>query len=110
MEILEQFGVSSDLLRQQSSFLRAELEGLPAVYPVEVLEYGARVLAGLVLWILTAHRTALQVVRFMYVFVWREEVVHDDKVDLPAVGQLYPVQTVEAREERVRVALDVLVV
>jgi hypothetical protein len=39
-----------------------------------------------------------------------EEVVHDDKVDLAPSRQLDTVKSVEAGEQRVRVALDVLVI
>lgn len=46
----------------------------------------------------------------MDVAVRREEVVHDDKVDLLAVRELDAVEAVESREERVRIVLDVLVV
>ena len=46
----------------------------------------------------------------MDVTVWREEVVHDDEVDLAPVRELHAVQAVEAREQRVRVRLHVLVV
>ena len=40
----------------------------------------------------------------------REQVVHDDKVDLLAVRDLDPVESVELGEQGVRVPLDVLVV
>jgi hypothetical protein len=40
----------------------------------------------------------------------RKEVVHDDKVDLAAARELDAVKAVEAREEGVRVLLDVLVI
>lgn len=40
----------------------------------------------------------------------REEIVHDDKVDLLAARELDAVEAVEAGEESVGVLLDVLVV
>ena len=46
----------------------------------------------------------------MDVAVRREEVVHDHKVNLAPVRQLHAVQAIEAREQRVRVRLEVHVV
>jgi len=52
----------------------------------------------------------LEVVSFVDIAMGREEVVHDDKVDLAAARELDTVKAVEAREEGVRVLLDVLVI
>lgn len=40
----------------------------------------------------------------------REEVVHDDKVDLVTAGKFNSVQAIKSREKRVRVALDMCVI
>jgi hypothetical protein len=42
--------------------------------------------------------------------MWREQVVHNDKVNLATARQLDPMETVEPRHERMRVVLDVRMV
>ena len=89
--MLEQLRVAPDLLRQQRPLLRPELETLPAVDPIEVLEYRTRVLTCSLLRVLAPDRTSLEVVRLVDVLVRREEVVHDHKVDLAPVRELHAV-------------------
>lgn len=55
-------------------------------------------------------RTDLEIVGLVDVAMRREEVVHNHEMNLPPPRQLDPMQSVEARKERVRVLLDVLVV
>lgn len=52
----------------------------------------------------------LEVVSLVNIPMGREEVVHDDEVDLAAARELDTVKAVEAREEGVRVLFDVLVI
>ena len=52
----------------------------------------------------------LQVKCLVDVAVRREKIVHDDEVDLPAIRHLDAVQTIELRDQGVRVLLDVLIV
>lgn len=42
--------------------------------------------------------------------MWWEQVVHDDKVDFPSVRHFHSVQAVELRNQRIRIALNMLVV
>lgn len=109
-QVLEDLRVAPELLRQERALLRAQLERLLAVDPVKVLEYCAGILRGAVFGVLAADGGAFEVIRLVYVLVRGEEVVHDDEVDLAAVGKLHAVEAVEAREQRVRVTLHVLVV
>ena len=46
----------------------------------------------------------------MDVAVWWEKVVHHNKVDFASIGYLYAMQTIELREKRIWVFLDVIIV
>ena len=46
----------------------------------------------------------------MNIAVWREKIVHDNKMDLPSVGNLYPMQPVKLREKGIGVVLDMIVI
>lgn len=46
----------------------------------------------------------------MNVSMWREEVVHDNKVNLLAIRHLDAVEAVKLREERIWVLFDVIIV
>ena len=109
-QLLQQLRIPPELLCEQSAFLRAQLERLAAVDPVEVLQYRTRVLRRTLLRVLTADGRALEIVRLVDVLVRGEEVVHDHEVDFASVGKLDAVEAVEARDERVWIVLHMLVV
>lgn len=61
-ELLEEVRVTPELLGEQRTLLRTELERFAAIDPVEVLQDRARVLRGLLLGVLAANGRALEVV------------------------------------------------
>ena len=107
---LEELRVTTELLRQERTLLRAQLEHLVAVDPVEVFEDRTGVLFRLFFRVHSPDGTPLEIVRLVNVLVGREEVVHDDKVNLSAPGKLDTMQTIKARQQGVGVALDVCIV
>lgn len=110
VDLLQQLSVPPNLLRQQGSFLRAQFESPAAMYPIQVLQHCSGVDRSPLLWVLSSDRTSLEVVRLVDITMRWEEVVHDDEVDLPAVGHLDTMKTVEPRQQRVRVGLHVCMV
>ena len=46
----------------------------------------------------------------MNIPMWRKQVIHDDKVNLPTIRNLHSVQPVKLRYESVGVVLDMLIV
>ena len=106
-KLLQHFSVTSKLLRQERMFLWIELEHLDRV---EILQDCTQILSSLLFRALATDSGTLEIVRLVDIFVRREEVVHDHEVDLEAVRELNAIQTVEARQERVRIALHMLVV
>jgi hypothetical protein len=46
----------------------------------------------------------------MDILVGREEVVHDDEMDLPTTGKLHSVEPVKSADEGMRVVLDVRII
>lgn len=107
VDLLQQLSVPPNLLRQQGSFLRAQFQGPAAMYPIQILQHCSRVYRSPLFWVLSSDRTSLEVVRLVNITVRWEEVVHDDEVYLPAVGHLDTMETVEPRQQRVRVGLHV---
>ena len=102
----EELRVLFNLFDKQFPLGRSELEFLMAFQKVDVL-HDARAPVCARLGVAT-DGGALEVVRLVNVAVRRENVAHDDKVNLAAVGELDAVKAVEASEEGVRVVLHIL--
>jgi len=82
---LQELRISSELLGQQCPLFRSKFEHISAVDPVEIFENSPRVSRSFFLRILSAHGAALQVVRFVYILMWREKVVHDHEMDFASM-------------------------
>ena len=78
--------------------------------PIQILERGPWVVFELFFAKLTTNGRAFEIEGLVDVAVRREKVIHNNKVDLPAVGYLDPVQAVELGDERVWIVADVRVV
>ena len=85
---LKKVRVATELFRQERTLLWPELERLSTVDPIEVFEHRTGVLFRFLFGVLSPYCTALEVIRLVDVLVWWKEVVHDDKVDLSAPGEL----------------------
>ena len=88
--------IASQLLCQQCPLLRAELEQLAPVDPVEVFEHSSRICSGFFLGVFPPNCAPLEIIRLVDIPVGREQIVHNDKVDLATMRQLDTVQTVKA--------------
>ena len=88
--------IASQLLCQQCPLLRAELEHLAPVDPVEVFEHSSRVCSGFFLGVFPPDRAPLEIIRLVNIPMGWEQVVHDDKVDFATMRQLDTVQAVKA--------------
>lgn len=109
-ELLQELRVSPELLRQKRTLFWTELERLVTVDPVEILQRRAWVLACTFFRVLPPNRRSLQVISLVDVPMGREEVVHDDEVDLVSVRELNAVQSIKSAEQRMRVRLDMVIV
>ena len=69
---LQELCVAPELLSEERSLLRPELERPVAADPIDVLEDGTRFLACLILGVLAADRRALQVKGLVDIAVRRE--------------------------------------
>jgi len=106
----QQFCISSQLLRQQSSFLWSELQHLATVDPIQVLQDSPWVCSGLFLRILSSHSATLQVIRLMDIPMGREEIVHDNEVNFSSVRKLDTMKSIEPGEKRVWIVLHMCVI
>lgn len=88
MHRLQECRVTTQLLCQQRTLLRSKLQHFFAVDPVEVLQHRAGILFGHFFRVLSPHSTALEIVRLVDILVWREQIVHDDEVNLLASWEL----------------------
>ncbi len=109
-EFLEKLRVSTYLLSQERPLLRTQLQRFPPIYPVQILEHRSRIHGSPFLGILPPHRTTFQIVCLMYILMWGEQIVHNDEMDLPSMGKLHTVQSIEARQQGMGVGLHVGVV
>jgi hypothetical protein len=98
LELLEELGVAAELLCEEGALFRTELELLATIDPVEVLEHRPRILTCTLLRIYSTDGATLEVVRFMNIFMGREEVVHDHEMDLATMWKFDAMQTIETRE------------
>lgn len=110
VHLFQPLGIPPQLLGEQGPLLGPDLERLVPVDPVEILHDGARIRGGLVLGVLPPDRRPLEVVRLVDIPMRREQIVHNHEMDLAPSRQLHPMQPVKAREQRVRIRLDVVVV
>lgn len=78
--------------------------------PVHILQGSLWIEFGFFLGVFSAPSRSFQVVRLVYVTVWRKQVVHDDEMNLSSPGQLDPMQAVKAREQCVWIVLYVLMI
>jgi len=85
VELLEKLGVATELLREEGSLLRTELEFLAAIDPIEVFKHRTRILASAVLGVQPTNSATFEVVGFVNIFMGREKVVHDHEMDLAPV-------------------------
>ena len=46
----------------------------------------------------------------MHIAMRREQVVHDDEMDLPPMRQLNPMQPIKPTQQRMRIRLDMLMI
>jgi hypothetical protein len=107
IDFVQKLGVSPQLLRQKCSLLRSKLQHLASIYPIEIFEHSPWVLDGFILRVFTPHSATLQVVSFVDIPVRREQVVHDNEVNLASPREFYTMKPVESREQCVRVILYV---
>lgn len=97
VHLFQELRVSFELLCEECPLLRPQLQSLASVDPVEVLERDLVLFfGGLFLRVESTNCAALEVVSLVNIFVWREKVVHDDKVNLPPPRQFYTMKTIEA--------------
>ena len=95
-------------LNQSKSIVQHHSNGLN-LCSVEILQYRVQCHRSFLFRILSPDLRTLQVVLLVY-FVGREKVVHDNEVNFPSVRQFDSMQTVEPRDESMRILLDVGVV
>ena len=110
IRLLQEFRIPSELLSQQRPLLWAQLQHIPAIDPIQVLQDRPRVPRSLLLRVLPPHRASLQIIRLVDIPMGWEQIIHDHEMDLPSPGQLHAVQPIEARQQCVRVVLHVRVV
>lgn len=79
-ELLEQRGISLQLLFKQPLLCRPQFYPTPSMKPIQIFQHRSRL--GFVLWILSSNRRALEIKCFVYVTMGRKEVIHNDKVNL----------------------------
>lgn len=85
-DILQELGISAQLLGQESSLLRSQFENLATVDPVDVFKNSMRVLLRFLLRVLPSDGASFQVISFVDIAMWGEEIVHDDEVDFTSSG------------------------
>jgi hypothetical protein len=109
-DVTQEIAIPSKLFPKQGSLFWPKLEHPASVEPVEVLQRGLGVDLGFFFRVFSAHRRPLKIVGLVDIAMWREQIVHDDKVNLATAWQLDPMQAVEPRHERMRIVLDVCMV
>ncbi len=80
------------------------------VDPIEILEDGIILVLEELLWIFPADRTSFQIESLVNILVGRKQIVHDNEVNFPTSRQFHTMETIEPRQESVRVLLDMIVV
>lgn len=110
LQPLKEGHVALHLRHEHLLLRRSKFEMQIPAQPVQILECGPWILIQVLFPEITSYRAALQIERPMNIAVRREEVVHDDKMHLLAIRQLHPMQSVELRQQRIRVLAHMLVI
>ena len=110
LQTLQKSNITLHLLDKGVLLGRAKLEMQVPPEPVEVLQCGPRVLCQFVFLEISTNSTALEIKGPVDVSVRREEIVHDDKMDLAAVGNFDPVEAIELTQKCVWISADMVVI
>lgn len=108
VESRQQLHISLHLLHKLVSFLGSNLQLAIPVDPIEILLRCAWVVVQFFIADRTAQGRALQVKGFVDISVRREDIAHDNKVNLLSMRQLDSMEAKEATQKRVWVLFDVL--
>ena len=110
LESLQQAHISLYLTEKDMFLARPEFEMEIPSEPIEILSRRSRILREILLLEISTDRRSLEVESPMDISMRGKQIIHHDKVNFLSVRYLHSMQTVELREQGVRILLDVLVV
>lgn len=86
------------LVKKDFLFLRSKFEVVVPAQPIQVFEGCSRITFQILLLKVSSNRRPFEIEHLMYVSMWGKEIVHDNKVYLPAIWDLNSVKSVELGE------------